>query len=107
LVRQVLRLLFEKLFDGSRGEAFGGGDGHVFHGIEVDIESGSVVAEGLAGDNFAPLFGEVVDGDEIFVCESASCHDQSLLEVRENARGGLMGGLYYSGLCVAKWVVDP
>jgi hypothetical protein len=35
--------------------------GDLLHGVEIDIESGTVVAEPATGHNLAPLRGELTD----------------------------------------------
>jgi hypothetical protein len=59
-------LLGGGFFEGSRRQAACGGDGHVLHLAQIDIESRPVVAESLADDNFSPAFGEGGDAFEIF-----------------------------------------
>jgi hypothetical protein len=43
---ELVGLLFEEQLEGSLGQSLGGGGGDLLEGSEVDIESGSVVAEG-------------------------------------------------------------
>jgi len=83
LIGQVVRLLAEEWFHGALSQSLGGRHGHFFHGIEIHVEARPLVAESPSCDNFAPLFGQLMNGGEIFLVESASCHDESLLEVRE------------------------
>jgi hypothetical protein len=59
LVGEFLGLLLEEEFQGPFGEALGGGSSDLFHGSEIDVESGSVFAEGAFGNNFAPLGGKL------------------------------------------------
>jgi hypothetical protein len=74
---EALGLPFEEVGKGSLGES-GGGIGDLFHGVEIGVESGSVVAEGSLADNIAPI------GDEF-------------ADLLEQFRGKLVGwhGLYY------------
>jgi hypothetical protein len=81
LLAERLGLLFEKSLQGSLGEASSGGVGDLFHGAEIDIEPGSLVAEGVSGDDFAPLSGETVEFLELLGGEGAGCHDASCLGV--------------------------
>ena len=47
------------------GQAGDGGEGHLLHLVDVDVEARPVVAEGVADDEFAPLPGELLDAFEI------------------------------------------
>jgi hypothetical protein len=53
-----------------------GGVGDLFHGAKVDVESGSVVPEGASGDDFGPLFGEVVELLQFVGRELVRCHPE-------------------------------
>jgi hypothetical protein len=66
LLAEGLGLLFQERGQGSFGQPVGGGLGDLFHGVEVGVESGSVVAEGASCDDFAPVLGEVTDFLEEF-----------------------------------------
>ncbi len=71
---QTLGLPFEQVGEGSFGESGGGGLGDWFHGVEIDVESGSVVAEGSSANNFAPMGGKVADLLEQFWGKLAGWH---------------------------------
>ena len=58
---EALGLPFEQVGEGSFGESGGGDIGDLFHGVEIDVESGSVVAEGSSANNFAPIGHEFAD----------------------------------------------
>lgn len=60
-ISEAVGLTFEEVGEGSFGESLGGGIGELFHSVEIDVASGSVVAEGLSGDNFPPVGGEFAD----------------------------------------------
>jgi len=81
---EVLCLLVQELFHRALGQSLGGGHGHLFHGIQVNVQAGPLFAEGPAGDNFSPLFGQLLNRIQIFLVESSSSHDESFLGVREN-----------------------
>ena len=54
------------------------GAGDLLHHVEVHVEAGAVVAEGAAGDDFAPALGEVADllqqlGGELAARHGVSC----------------------------------
>jgi hypothetical protein len=76
LLAQRLGLLFQKCGQGSFGQSVSSGLCDLFHGVEIGVESGSVVAEGASCDDFAPAFGEVTDFLEKFGGEFASCHGE-------------------------------
>src|SRR5437773_1600408 len=61
LLAQRLGLLLQEGLQGSFGEPGGGRISDLLHGTEIDVESGSVVAEGVSGDNLAPLGGELAE----------------------------------------------
>jgi hypothetical protein len=63
----LLGLLLQEGFDGAFGESLGGGAGHVLHGGPVDLESGAVGPEGVAGHGFSPAFGQSADGVQVGV----------------------------------------
>jgi hypothetical protein len=79
LLAQRLGLLFEEGLQGPRGESGGSGVGDLLHRAEIDVEPGSVVAEGAPGDDFAPLGGEALEFLEFLRGEGAGCHDASCL----------------------------
>jgi hypothetical protein len=58
---QGVGLLFEEGLQGALDEAGGRGAGDLLHGSEIDVEPGTGVAEGTAGDDFAPLGGELAE----------------------------------------------
>ena len=59
---QRVRLLTEQHVQGPFGDSGGGGPGDLLHGLEIDGGARAGLAEGPAGDDFAPLGGEVADG---------------------------------------------
>jgi hypothetical protein len=81
LLAQTLGLLFEERLQGAFAEASGG------HGIEIDVESGPVVAEGAAGNDFAPLGGEVAEFVKFLGGKTAACHAASCVGVKERTKG--------------------
>ena len=76
LLAEGLGLLFQECGQGSFGQSVGCGLCDLFHGVEIGVESGSVVAEGASGDDFAPVLGEVTDFLEEFGGEFAACHGE-------------------------------
>ncbi len=61
LLAEGLGLLFQERSQGSFGQALGSGLGDLFHGLEIGVESGSIVAEGASCDDFTPTFGKITD----------------------------------------------
>jgi hypothetical protein len=86
LLAQGVGLLFEQGLQGALGESGGGGEGDLLHGIQVEVESGSVVAAGASGNDFAPLSGEAAKFMEFFGGEGAACHDASCVGVETRTR---------------------
>jgi hypothetical protein len=76
---QPLGLLLEQDAEGAFADAGGGGAGHVLHRLEIDFRARSGVAEGAAGDDFAPLRGKVPDDLEFLGRELATRHSLSCL----------------------------
>src|SRR5581483_5814913 len=81
---EALGLLGGGLLQGAGGQAAGGGDGDLFHGGEIDVEAGAVVAEGVADNDFPPLVGQVVDFLEVLGGEFPGRHDLNLFGVGAN-----------------------
>jgi hypothetical protein len=58
---QELGLLLKAGGESALGQAQGGGQGDLLHGVEVDVEAGAALAEGAFGDDFAPAGGQLTD----------------------------------------------
>ena len=86
-VAEALGLLGGGLLEGAGSQAAGGGDGDLFHGVQIDVEAGAVVPKGVADDNLAPLVGQVVDFLEVLGGKFARRHDLNFLAVRANREG--------------------
>jgi hypothetical protein len=82
LFAERLGLLFQQEGEGALGEARRSGVGQLLHGLEVSIQSGAAVAEGAAGDDFAPLGGQVTEFLELLGGKLASRHRSTRLGVR-------------------------
>jgi hypothetical protein len=63
---QGLALLLKQGSEGALGQAAGCGTGDLFEGGEVDSKSGASIAEGAAGNDFAPLGGKFMHFAELF-----------------------------------------
>ena len=83
-VAEALGLLGGGLLEGAGGQAAGGGDRDLFHGVQIDVEARAIVPEGVADDNLAPLVGQVVDFLEILGGKFTRRHDLNFLAVRAN-----------------------
>jgi hypothetical protein len=66
LFAQAAGVLPREAWQGSLGQALGGGRGDRSHGGEVDVQAGALVTEGPAGNDCAPLGGPVADLLEVF-----------------------------------------
>jgi hypothetical protein len=62
---QGVGLLLQQDGEGAFGQASGGDAGNVLHSLEIDLRARACVAEGVAGNDFAPLGGAVMDGLEV------------------------------------------
>jgi len=83
LLPEGIGLLFQEGGEGAFGESGRGGGCHLLQGGEIKVESGPLVAEGPAGDNFAPLGGQRADVLEVLGRNLRACHRQSCLRVTE------------------------
>lgn len=68
LRRERFGLLFQESGESALRQPAGGGDGDLFHGRQVGVETGAGVPEGASGGNFAPTGREIVDILELFGC---------------------------------------
>jgi hypothetical protein len=71
--------LFQEGSQGAFGQASGGGAGELLHGVEVGVQARAGVAEGAAGNDFAPAGGEVADFLEEFRGKFTACHGRYYL----------------------------
>lgn len=94
--------MFEKGLQGAFGESSGSGTGELLHGVEIDVESGPVVAEGASGDDFAPRGSEALELLELFGSEGAACHDASCMEVKKRTCDQMVLSCYNGELDGAK-----
>jgi hypothetical protein len=95
-------LLCEQDGEGALGEPGGGGAGDVLHGLAIDVGAGPLVAEGTAGDDFAPLGGEITDFLEFLGRELASRHGLSCLVLARMKGYAFLLPLYRSAPCWTK-----
>jgi hypothetical protein len=87
---QGVRLLAQQGSKDALGQAGRGGVGDVFHGLEINLLARPGVAEGTAGDDLAPLRGEVANFLQLLGRELATRHGQSFLVlVTKNVDGFL------------------
>jgi hypothetical protein len=89
-----LGLLFQEGAEGALGEAGRGGAGELLHSVEVGVQAGASVAEGPAGDDFAPAGGEVTDFLEEFGGKFTVRHGRYRLVLAAKVPEGLPGPLY-------------
>jgi hypothetical protein len=86
LFPQALGLLLRGLLQGAGRQPAGGGDSDLLHGIQIDVQTGAVVAESAPRDNSTPLLGELENGFFIFMAELVSWHVLAPLELRTISR---------------------
>jgi len=77
-------LLFQTGLQGSLGQAFGSGLGHLFHGLEIDVQLRPGVAKSAAGDNLSPLPGEATEFLDFLGSKRVSRHSASCAGVKAN-----------------------
>ena len=86
LLAQGGGLAFEQRLQSAFGETGGRRLGDLLHGVEINLKSGAIVAEGAAGDDFAPLGGELAEFVEVVRRQVAPCHAPSSLELASSGR---------------------
>jgi hypothetical protein len=110
LFAEGLGLLFQEGAGGALGEAGRGGAGELLHGPEVGVETGAGVAEGAAGDGFAPAGGKVTDFLEGFRGKFTARRGRYRLVLAATGPEGLRSPLYDTPLGLAKLLMasgDP
>jgi hypothetical protein len=65
LVAQELGLLAGGLFESAGRQAAGRGLGDLLHLRQIDVQAGTLVPEGTADDDFAPVLGDLGDAPKI------------------------------------------
>lgn len=101
-VSEALGLTFEEVGEGSFGESSGGDIGELFHGVEIGVESWSIVAEGSSSDNFSPVGGEFADFLEKFRGKLTCRHNRYHLVLATRKRMKFHSSLYDIRLRLAK-----
>jgi hypothetical protein len=86
---ELVGLLLEHLLKCPFGQSVRRGGGDLLHRVEVHVESGSVVAEGTTGDDFAPPGGELAELEEFFWGERTTCHETPCPEVTTKPNRGV------------------
>ncbi len=76
---QLVGLVFQQRREGSFGQAGGGGASNLLHRVQIDLQAGPGLAEGVPGNNFAPTRSQVTDFLEVLRGEFALRHGQSCL----------------------------
>ena len=77
--RQGLGLLLEQGGEGALEHPLGGGLGSLLQGEQVGIQGRTNIAEGTAGNDFAPLGGKITEVLEFLGCQRTGGHDLSCL----------------------------
>ncbi len=84
LVAQGRSLAFEQRLQGAFGETGRRRLGDLLHRVEIDLKSGSVVAEGAARHDFAPLRRELTEFPHFIRRQIAPCHPGDSLALTTN-----------------------
>jgi hypothetical protein len=74
-------LTLQEGLQGAFGQTGGRGLSDLFHGVEVDVEPRTVVAEGPTSDDFSPLGSELAEFVEFLRGEWTAGHEMSCLAV--------------------------
>jgi hypothetical protein len=99
---QGVGVLAEQDVAGAFDQAGRGGTGDVLHGLEIDLRGRALVAEGAAGDDFAPVGSESTDFLEVLGGELAMRHGLSCLVLAQRNGDAFSLPLYRSALCWTK-----
>jgi xanthine/CO dehydrogenase XdhC/CoxF family maturation factor len=83
---KCLGLLLQEKSQGAFGQPCGGSVDDLLHRVEVDIQTGAVVAESTAGDDFPPVGGEGADFLKEGGGKFTMRHDKSFLVLVATAR---------------------
>jgi hypothetical protein len=102
---EVLGLLLQEGGEGALGQAGGGGGGDLLQGVHIEVEAGARVAEGSAGDDFAPPGGQFTDILELLGRDRGVRHGSSCLVLAKNGSGAFLLPFYRAILCLAKRVL--
>jgi hypothetical protein len=86
--------LLQERGEGALGQSAGGDVGDLLQGEQIDVESGSGVAERAARDDFPPLGSQIAYILEFLGCESGSGHRLSCL-VLASRNGEVVSQLFY------------
>src|SRR5262249_7856655 len=100
-----LGLLLQEGGEWAFGESAGGGLGNLLQGEQIDVQPRSGVAEGTAGDNLAPLGGQIADVLEFFGCQWRSAHGLPCLGLAPSDVSGRSGPFYRKARRQAKPVL--
>jgi hypothetical protein len=95
-------LLLEEDGQGAGGAAGGRRRREVLHGFKIDLRAGSLVAEGVARDDFAPLGSKVADFLEVLRGKLTAWHGLSCLVLTMRSGDAFLLLLYASVLRWAK-----
>jgi hypothetical protein len=99
---EVLGLLLQEGGEGALGQAGGGGGGELLHGVHVDVQARARVAEGSAGDDFAPPGGQFTDILELLGRDRGVRHGPSCLVLAKSGSVVFLLPFYRAILCLAK-----
>ena len=97
VVAQELGLLGRGLLQGAGRQAAGRGLSDLLHLGQIDLEAGSLVPEGAADDDFAPVLGDGGDTVQILGGQLPRTHDEIILDVRAWRRDELPHGYPRAG----------
>lgn len=86
LFAQGAGLLLQEGGEGPLGQAAGGFQGELFQGGQIDVQPWALVAEGAAGDDFAPAGSQFTNFTEVFGGEFSARHDLPALDLRKRRR---------------------
>jgi hypothetical protein len=97
VVARELGLSRRGLLQGAGRQSAGRGLSDLLHLGQIDLEAGSLVPEGAADDDFAPLLGDDGDTIQILGSQLPRTHDKIILKVRAGRRNELPHGYPRAG----------
>ena len=94
LLAEGLGLLLQEGGESALGQASSGSAGNLLHQVEIDVQSGAVLAEGSSSDDFAPAGGEVTDFLEECGGKFTACHGRYYLVLAAKGWEEVLSPLY-------------
>jgi hypothetical protein len=96
-------LLAGRFFEHASSQSLRRGVGHLLHLGQIDVQTWSLVPVSAAGNDFSPLFREVVDAAQVVAGQLPCGHVFTILGVRAFRQGEFLFPMLNKTVCGAKW----